>query len=339
MIWIRVCHVIMAVLLYNTGVGAEKDSDETKPFSLSEPTSHIGCCDASAGVAVSSNLFLMANDEDNLLRVYRRDRSGPPVQAFQAGPFLRVDPKKPESDIEGAARVGDRIYWITSHGRNRSGEARESRHRFFATIFRVNDKGVVELKVVGVPYTRLLSDLIKDARLAKFNLLHASTLAPKEEGGLNIEGMCGTANGEMLIGFRNPIPDKQALIVPLKNPSELVEGKPAKFGDPILLDLEDRGVRDMTRVGERILIIGGPSDGKGNFHLYEWDGRAPVPHKIPATHFRGINPEALVIYPDAPPNEFQILSDDGTRKVAGLDCKLVPDSSRRAFRSFWAHLD
>src|ERR1041384_2188821 len=62
---------------------------------LGEPVLHIGCCDASAGVAVSSNLFIVANDEDNLLRVYRRDRSGAPVQSFQAGPFLQ--PMRPRT--------------------------------------------------------------------------------------------------------------------------------------------------------------------------------------------------------------------------------------------------
>ena len=91
---------------------------------LGAATLHYGCCDASAGVAVSSNLFLVANDEDNLLRVYRRDQSGPAVQGFATGEFLHVVPKQPECEIEGAARMGDRIYWITSHERNRQGEAR-----------------------------------------------------------------------------------------------------------------------------------------------------------------------------------------------------------------------
>ena len=120
---------------------AEQPAGGAKTFSLGEPVLHLGCCDASAGVAVSSNLFIMANDEDNLLRVYRRDQPGTPVQAFQAGPFLRVNSRKPESDLEAATRVGDRIYWITSHGRNRSGALRESRHRFFATTFSVTAKG------------------------------------------------------------------------------------------------------------------------------------------------------------------------------------------------------
>jgi hypothetical protein len=331
----------MALML---AVGAASCADEkaqgtkTSP-ALGEATLHYGCCDASAGVAVSSNLFLVANDEDNLLRVYRRDRSGPAVQGFQTSEFLQVDPLQPESDIEGAARVGDRIYWITSHGRNRQGEARESRQRFFATTANVTEQGRVELRVVGRPYSRLLANLITDARLVKFGLGAGSLLAPKQPGGLNIEALCPTPEGELLIGFRNPIPGERALIVPLKNPGELIEGKAARFGDPVLLDLGGRGVRDMALVGGRYLIIGGSFEGGGKFHLYSWAGGTNAAQKIPEAKFKGANPEALLAYPGTPEDEFQILSDDGTRKIAGEDCKLIRDPARKWFRSFWLRLD
>jgi len=330
---------IIGLLACARGFSAETPAVDQNAFSIGEPVSHFGCCDASAGVAVSSNLFIMANDEDNLLRVYNSERPGSYVQSFAAGSFLRVDPRKPEADIEGAARDGDRIYWITSHGRNRSGEARESRHRFFATTFRLNAQGRVELKAIGQPYIRLLNDLLIEPRLSKFKLPAASSRAPKDQGGLNIEGLCTTTNGQLLIGFRNPIPDERALLVPLQNPAELLTGRRAKFGDPILLDLGGLGVRDLAWSNGRCLIIAGPYDGKGHFHLYDWDGHSPAPRKIPDTHFRGLNPEALLAYPGAPANEFQILSDDGARKMAGEDCKKLIDPTRKSFRSFWIRLN
>jgi len=336
---------IFQTMVLTLAVGAASCADQAaKDEKMSSPalgaaTLHYGCCDASAGVAVSSNLFLVANDEDNLLRVYRRDQSGPAVQGFATGEFLHVDPKQPESDIEGAARVGERIYWITSHGRNRQGEARESRQRFFATTANVNGQGRVELRSVGRPYTRLLNDLSADARLAKFGLGAGSLLAPKDAGGLNIEGLCATPEGELLIGFRNPIPGERALIVPLKNPGELIEGKRARFGDPVLLDLGGRGVRDIALVGGGYLIIGGSFAGGGKFHLYSWAGGTNAAQKIPEAKFKGANPEALLAYPGAPEGEFQILSDDGTRQIAGEDCKLIKDPARKWFRSFWLRLD
>jgi hypothetical protein len=334
----RSCLIIGAALLAVTAVHAAEPKESSRPIEIAKPLQHVGCCDASAGVSVSSNLFIVANDEDNFLRVYRRDQSGPPVQNFAAGMFLHVDPKKPETDLEGAARVGDRIYWITSHGRNRDGEARESRHRFFATSIKVNESGRVELKTVGQPYTAMLRDLVSDPRLAKFGLFQASLLAPKERGGLNIEGLAATTNGTLLIAFRNPIPNKHALIVPLTNAADVINGQRPRFANPILLDLGNRGIRDIDWVGDRFLIIGGAYDGKGRFNLYEWDGGADQPRKIPDTHFKDMNPEALVIYPGTPANEFQLLSDDGTRKLAGEDCKNVRDVNRKWFRSYWVRL-
>lgn len=331
--------IFMALLVAAiAGRSAQPAGADPRPVQLAEAVRHLGCCDASAGVALSSNLFIVANDEDNLLRVYRRESSGLPVQAFQAGAFLHVDPKKPESDLEGAAAIDDRIYWITSHGRNREGEARESRRRFFATQYRVDKNGRVELKAVGQPYTRLLVDFISEPRLARFNLNAASMRAPKEPGGLNIEGLCATTNRELLIAFRNPVPESHALIVPLKNPDEVIHGKRAQLGEPILLDLGGKGVRDIDWTGTRYMIIAGPTDGKGRFHLYEWDGPGAPPRKIPETHFRDMNPEALVVYPGSPPKQFQLLSDDGTRKLAGEECKKVADPRQKWFRSFWMTL-
>jgi hypothetical protein len=329
-------HIAGAVFL-GAFVACSQKAENANDASLPSPAIlHAGCCDASAGVAVTSNLFLVANDEDSLLRVYRRDRSGPPVQSFQAGAFLDVDPRRPETDLEGATRVGDRIYWITSHGRNRDGEERESRHRFFATSYSVSPQDKVELKTVGRPYHRLLDDFVKDPRLQPFNLGLAALRAPKDTNALNIEGLCATPTGELLIGFRNPIPKGRALLVPLTNPAELVEGKPARFGDPILLDLGGRGVRGITYAGGRYLIIAGSYDAKGRTHFYQWSGDVKeAPRKIPDTRFKGVNPEGLVAYPDVPSNEFQILSDDGTRKIDGVDCKTLKDPLRRHFRSFW----
>jgi hypothetical protein len=336
----QILHIVAAILFSSFVACSQKTTDADEDSPIGEPVLHSGCCDASAGVAVNSNLFLVANDEDSLLRVYRRDRSGPPVQSFQAGPFLHVDARKPETDLEAATRIGDRIYWITSHGRSREGEQRESRHRFFATTFNVTERGTVELKAVGRPYDRLLNDFVKDPRLRPFNLGLASLRAPKEPNALNIEGLCATPTGELLIGFRNPIPQERALLLPLMNPAELLEGKPARFGDPILLDLGGRGVRGIIHTGGRYLIIAGSYDARGRSHFYEWSGHpTEAPHKVPDTRFKGVNPEGLVAYPDTPSNEFQILSDDGTRKIAGVDCKTLKDPMQKQFRSFWVRLE
>src|SRR6185503_11055346 len=48
--------------------------------SLTAPLIHLGMCDASAAVALSSDHFAVADDEDNPIRVYRADEGNLPTQ-------------------------------------------------------------------------------------------------------------------------------------------------------------------------------------------------------------------------------------------------------------------
>ena len=72
---------------------------------LSAPLVFKGTCDASAASALSEDLFVVANDEDNLLRFYRTSQPGNPVQTFDLKPILSLKGKS-EMDLEGAARLG-----------------------------------------------------------------------------------------------------------------------------------------------------------------------------------------------------------------------------------------
>ena len=301
---------------------------------VSSPVVYTGMCDASAAVALTDKLFAVASDEDSVIRVYNRERSGNPVQGIDLAALLDLDARKPESDLEAAARTGDRAYWITSHGRNRSGKLRLSRERFFATQIITNAQGI-ELKIVGRPYEDLLRDLTRDPRLARFNLGEAARHEPKARGALNIEGLSATPDGRLLIGFRNPIPDGKALIVPMLNPDEVIHGKPARFGEPILLNLDGLGIRDMAYSDGKYLIIGGPYDGKGQSHLYEWSGGTSAPRRLKGAHFKGLNPEAIIFYPDKGWREVQLLSDDGKKLVNGKPCKELGDANQQHFRSVW----
>src|SRR5215207_9049958 len=109
---------------------------------------YAGMCDASAAVALNNELFAVANDEDNCLRIYHAAKGGLPVSSQDLSTLLKVDRKKPETDLEGACWLGDHIYWISAHGRNRDGKFRASRHRFSAT--KVGQKaGRLQLSAVG----------------------------------------------------------------------------------------------------------------------------------------------------------------------------------------------
>ena len=215
-------------------------------------------CDASAAVAIDADRFVVADDEGNVLRIYRRDLANPLDGPIDLSAFLETEPKK-ESDLEGAAAIGNRIYWISSHGRNKHGEVQEQRWRFFAT--EVMAEANPPVKAVGAPYEYLLEDLLAAPQLKDYELEEAAKLAPEAEGGLNIEGLAATPAGGLLIGFRNPIRHGKALIVPLNNPASVVEGARAELGDPIELDLEGRGIRSLELVGTTYLVVAGPPPG------------------------------------------------------------------------------
>ena len=291
-----------------------------------------GMCDASAVVPLNDELFVVADDEDNILRVYSRTQGGAPLQTLDLSSFLRVDPKSPEADLEAAASLDDRVYWISSHAQNKNGKSRVSRRRLFATTLTVSN-GTTILKPVGIPCVRLLTDLLSDPRLKPFKLAAAAARAPKSKDALNIEALCATPEGHLLIGFRNPIPKGRALIVPLLNPAEVVEGKPARLGDPLLLDLGGLGIRSLARVGERYFLVAGAFDGGGESHLYEWNGGADTPRRLPRPELAGLNPEAIEAIPGANPARLLVVSDDGTLKIGGQDCKTVSDPNLRYFRT------
>ena len=297
---------------------------------------HTAMCDASAGAILSEDIFVAANDEDNALRLYRRDRDGGPVGVLELSRFLRVDQEHPESDIEGAARLGDRLYWITSHGNNKDGKYRSSRHRFFATDVRRAGQDVT-LVPVGKPHKNLLRDMMKERRLRSLDLGAASRLAPKDEGGLNIEALCPTPEGRLLVGFRNPIPQGRALLLILLNPEGVLKGQSAQFGDPLFLELGGYGIRDMVWTGRDYLVVAGSYDAEGVSRMYRWDGRSTKPEPLGAVSFQGFNPEAVLIDP-ADASRVLVLSDDGTLQVDGTDCKNVDDPNLKRFRSRWMAL-
>lgn len=286
-----------------------------------------GPCDASAAAALDAAHFVVGADEGDILHIYRRGEAAA-VAAIDLSGFLGSKASE-ESDIEAATAIGTRIYWITSHGRNRKGEVQLSRQRFFATDIVPGQPP--SLKPAGEPYTHLLRDLEKSASLKGYQLADAARLPAEAEGGLNIEGLAATPEGTLLIGFRNPLPHQRALIVPLQNPAELIAGKTASFGAPIELDLGRRGIRSIDQFDGGYLIVAGPTADAGSFALFKWSGKAgdaAVP--IPGVELKDLRPEAL--FATGSGKTVQLLSDDGGILVRGVECKKLRKSSQ-AFRS------
>ncbi|MHC4160369.1 MAG: DUF3616 domain-containing protein, partial [Planctomycetota bacterium] len=251
--------------------------------SAGEVLLYRGASDVSAAAAVGKEMFVVADDEDNVLRVYKTNHACLPVFSYDLTRFLDIELQHPEADIEGATKIGDRIYWITSHGRNRDGKIRPNRYRFFATTVKVRGCNI-SISPVGTMSRTLIRSLIKTEsmrqlqldRAARFGATNLSekereNLAPKESG-LNIEALCASDDGKRIyIGFRNPRPNSKAIVVPLNNPEQVIEQKKSPiFADPLLWDLKGYGIRSMeySHFHKAYFIIAGAHDEKPGFALY-----------------------------------------------------------------------
>lgn len=291
-------------------------------------TEYVGMCDASAAVGLGTDLFVVANDEDNRLRVYRR---GEPraLKEFDLGAFLQVADGE-EADLEGATRTPDGlVYWIASHGANRNGKPRPARRRLFATRI-VEDRGTAVIETVHRPYADLVADLAGEPSFAKYGFARAAEIAPEASGGLNIEGLASTPDGRLLVGFRNPLSEGRAIVVPIDNPQAILAGsaKPT-FGAPTELDLGGRGVRSLEYVeaAKAYLIVAGPTGDEGTFKLFLWAGPgttavSPVDAALP-----DLQPEAFVSL--GPSKEILLISDDGGRAMGRRTCKQAEPAQQR----------
>jgi hypothetical protein len=318
-------------------------------------TTYRGACDGSAAVALDQNFFAVADDDSNVLNVYRTGQAAA-VQELNLDAFLEAPKKeepgpdgKPafeEADIEGAARIGDRIYWVASHGRgSKKGKAEPGRARLFATRIVPHADGPSLERIESGVYKNLREDMLKDRALktTKISEKLADAYAPGEQKGprpeskkgFNIEGLAAMPDGRLLIGFRNPRPGKKALVIPLNNPAKVVgAGETAVFGKPWQLDkLGGRGIRSIEWINNTYVIVAGPhndvedSDIEPPFALFTWSGKKgdtkPVAMKVKIPN--DFKPEAVFAVPGS--SSMMLLSDDGTD-----ECKDA-NKSQKSFRA------
>ena len=370
---IRNVKKISKVILFLSMCGAVALADSNPPrhFDGTEKFQlYYGTSDASAAVSIGNDMFVMADDENNILRVYK-NIGGLPEFSCDLSVFLNVEPEFPEADIEGATMIGDRIYWITSHGRNKDGKMRPNRYRFFATKVKI-ENGNVAIEPVGKSCKTLVHRLVRTQigrqlgldKATRFNEIvypkkEREKLAPKEQG-LNIEGLCASPDGKILyIGLRNPLiydkvtQQRKAVVLPLNNPAAVIEkGDIPVFGEPMLWNLIGLGIRDMaySHFHKAYFIIAGPSDEGPGLAVFCWSGEKENPpalvRKISNSDF---TPEALIPFKNS--SRLLLLSDDGMLPIkvknpsecmegellADGTCpnKFLTNPNKKTFRGLW----
>ena len=184
------------------------------------------------------------------------------LQTFSA--FWALD------DLEGLAMDSSGyVYAITSHSRDGDGD--ESKSRAKLARFRIDGNRVIEPLVVD-GLKRVLTDTHPVLATA------AKIREVKTEGGLNIEALeISPDQQRLLIGFRSPLQDGQAIIASVDNRAGIFDAQeaPRVLERLDLLNLDGNGIRGMCHVPMLggYLVIGGPVSGaKSAFGLWFWSG-------------------------------------------------------------------
>ncbi len=323
-----------------------------------------GLCRPSTALAFGNGLVVVAEPAGTppgTLRLFRSGEGGEPL-AMGHIPAAAWDPRGeglPEPELEAAARIGPLTYWIGSSGSSglagasngatngatsKGGGAAERRPqglKLFATTLGIatpaGGKGLgLTLDPIGRPYASLVDDLAADPRYAVFDLPAAAGRSGGSSG-LRIGGMVATPSGALLVAFRQPIAKGKALLAPLTNPNAVLAGEPARFGDPVQLDLAGLGIRSLAMVDGSLYILAGPGEGQkpGGAKgipavFYRWNGQfesgavrlrssvaAPGPLLSPA--------QVLVRMDD----HLLLLSEEGAAPLDGTPCGQRPAEKQR----------
>ncbi len=326
---------------------------------------HSGKSDASTAISLDSDYMLVADDEDQAIRLFHRNNSGLSFNSFDYTTDLGLTAGQ-EVDLEASTRVGSTLYWMGSHSNNKSGNDKPERERLFSTTLSGGTGASSTLEDFGAAYYQFLEDDLvawdsgnTHGLGADFFGLSASvTGVPEATNGFSIEGfsVAPGSSTTAYIAFRAPIVPAtsrtKALIVPVTNFTTILDGSggttgSAAFGTPIQLDLGGRGIRSLECSNDGCLIIAGASDASGNFKLYRWSGNAADAPVAISTDLSTVaitgsgnegSFESIVSMPTGAMNtwdgqQIQVLLDNGDSVYYG-DATVAKDLAQERYKKF-----
>ena len=260
----------------------------------------------------------MASDETNKLQIYEHGKPQPIGNGIDMETFMLFD----KSDLEAAAVIGDRIYWMSSHSFNSQGEDKPKRKVFFATKI-VQANGKPTLEEIGKPVKSLRDPLAK-----------AAGIKPEE---MNIEALTVTPEGGLLIGLRAPLfvmewrsssRSRTRARLSTTQARRLISARPSRSSWKIA------GSEAWRRLAAaRPNTPGRPAPypiARRDLHCSDGPVQGPIPSRSKVSILTGIKPEAAMSVPGQ--NLLQLLSDDDDICSDEDD-----DVSKRRFRSIDVH--
>lgn len=275
-----------------------------------------GMCDASGAVAMPEGSFgerfLMIDSADSLLRIYAVGTPEAPA-GTDVGATLSGK-NRGGLDIEAATWLDGEALLVGTLGRDRDGASGADWQ--FLSVAVTDDHAVRARPGRSDRLLAGLAALDPDLSAAIGDLDADDPALAPERGGIDLEGMSVAADGASLfLGFRNPVPAGQSMLVKLLNPkAALFEDAEPLFEPPIRLDLGGRGIRSMeySPAAGAYFIIAGPGGDEGDFDLYRWveggDPAAIAGAREALASLPGFAPEGLII--DQSGTRLQLFSDN-----------------------------
>lgn len=226
-----------------------------------------------SAITLIDDYALIGSDEGNHLQVLKKDSE----QLIYKNPKrIFLDKNVEELDIEGITNNDSIVYVVCSCALTRKSvkkdkfsvnknierlntvskeRDRSDRCKLFKFSFN-SDSGTPS----NIESISLKDILIDDPLLGRFMNI------PSKENGVDIEGICVDEN-TLYIGFRGPVFRGNYVPIMVTTFDKAHEYK-IHF-----VKMGGRGVRDITKVKDGFLIIGGPvGDGDSSYQLYFWDG-------------------------------------------------------------------
>jgi hypothetical protein len=222
-----------------------------------------------SGLAGRDGWLWLAGDEGRCLHHLGGDGT---ISRQKLRPFgLAGDDSDGESDLEGLALDGDRLWLVGSHSLRRHKHDRAEQPLQLDPVRHPNGQllGCLQLDADGNPrsgqrlaVSRDLHDDALTAALAADPLVRPYLAIPSKDNGLDIEGI--TARGDqVLVGLRGPVLRGIALVADLRLGNLGSTDAPLKIDQLHLrfLDLGGLAVRDLAvRPGhDDVLLLAGPT--------------------------------------------------------------------------------
>lgn len=169
--------------------------------------------------------------------------------------------KKQIEDLEALTNDGNTVYAITSHSLTKNNLNIQSRNKLVK--FDYKDGKLHNFFSYGDLKQEIYKSFPDLFYTRKFN-----------NTAFNIEGLAfDRSKGTLVVGLRSPLMKQKAILIEILNPNELfIENTKPIFSNPIFLELNNLGIRDLTydSVKEGFWIIAGTSNNRDGNSFELW---------------------------------------------------------------------